>query len=61
MSEDWPPMLPLDEDVWVVMFPGEGDTPRMPALTRLMMLLSGHQPEPPMLPEGGVSNANLPR
>lgn len=54
-------MLPEDVEVWVVMVPGDGDTPKMPALTRLMMLLSEHQLDPPIPPDGGVSKANLPR
>lgn len=54
-------MLAPEDDVWVVIVPGDGDTPRMPALTKLMMLLSEHQPEPPSPPDGGVSKANFPR
>lgn len=54
-------LMPPDDDVCVVIEPGDGDTPKMPALTKLMILLSGHHPEPAMPPDGGVSKANLPR
>lgn len=61
MSDVCPPMLAAEDDVCVVTVPGDGETPKIPALTRLMMLLSEHQPELPMPPDGGVSKANFPR
>lgn len=54
-------MLAPEDDVCVVIVPGDGETPKIPALTKLMILLSEHQPEPPIPPDGGVSKANFPR